>query len=410
MPVQGYSTVRSGGRVGKVQSWASIIDANALEQAQMISRGPVTHGHVAVMPDAHLGIGACVGTAIVTAGGIYPAAVGVDIGCGMVAERFAIKASQLDIHQRRRLRNAIAKAVPSGVGVDHPEATARWQVFARDYGMAPSIRSGKIASGRVDLALVAARQFGTLGAGNHFVELSEDEDDALWAIVHSGSRGIGNAIARHHISVAQRECIDEPLENRDLSYLRAGTPSFSDYLDDMRWAQHYAWHQRLAMLAAVRQTLQDEGLPPESTDRVHCHHNYSEPTEAGWLSRKGAVDARLGVRAILPGSMGTDTYIVQGLGNEDSYNTAPHGAGRVSSRGRPAKGTKKATGAYARFTVEEFQERMEKRGVVWQDRDAHNLLDESPMVYKPIEVVLADSADLIRPLHRLQQIVNYKGV
>jgi len=411
MPTEHMGAYR--GRLGTVLSWASIIDDNALEQSLQIARGHITRGHVAVMPDAHWGMGACVGTAIVTEGGIYPAAVGVDIGCGMVAAALNIKAADLDIHQRRRLRRAIEERVPSGVGRNHAEIPDGWHEFHAEHGLAPSLADGWITSERQALDLVAAQQFGTLGAGNHFVELSEDEDGLLWAIVHSGSRGVGYTIARAHIKQAQVECADLDLENRDLAFLgqaREGD-SFDRYIADMLWAQAYAWAQREEMLGQVLVALTDEGLDPLEWQHIHCHHNYSERLEPGvWLSRKGAVDASAGRLAVLPGSMGTDTYIVRGLGNEASYNTAPHGAGRVSARGKPAKGSKAATGAHARFTIEEFARVMDERGVVWQDRNARDLLDESPMVYKPIEVVLADSADLIEPVFRLQQIVNYKGV
>lgn len=399
------------GRSGTVLNWASILDDNALEQSMQIARGHVTRGHVAVMPDAHWGMGACVGTAIMTEGGIYPAAVGVDIGCGMVAAATGIVGDGIDIHQRRRLRRAIEERIPSGVGRNHGIIPSAWYAFEAEYRLAPSMVDGWLKSERVDLTLVAAQQFGTLGAGNHFVELSTDDEGQLWAIVHSGSRGIGNAIARAHIKQAQLECADLDLEHRDLAFLGPTDDSFARYLADMEWAQHYAWAQREEMLAQVILALLDEGLSVDQTQMVHCHHNYSERLEPGvWLSRKGAVDASAGKLAILPGSMGTDTYVVRGLGSALSYNTAPHGAGRVSARGKPAKGNRAATGAHARFTVEEFKQRMNERGVVWQDRDARGLLDESPMVYKPIEVVLADSADLIEPVVRLQQIVNYKGV
>lgn len=410
MPTEHFGEYK--GRKGAVVNWASIIEDNTLEQALQISRGQVTSGHVAVMPDAHFGLGACVGTAIVTEGGIYPAAVGVDIGCGMIAHRTSVKGNDLDIHARRRIRNSLQTLVPSGVGTNFDLPTEYWDSFSARIGLAPSIEDGWLTSERVDYKLVAAQQFGTLGAGNHFVELSTDDEGIVWLIVHSGSRGVGNALARAHVAVAQKECKDlTDLENRDLSFLTQGTPSFDRYISDLEWAQQYAWGQREAMMAATSQALMNEMGDFEVTEEVHCHHNYTEMLESfSFLSRKGAVAAYEGRRAVLPGSMGTDTYIVEGLGLGRSYWTAPHGAGRVSSRGKPARGDKKATGAYARFTVEEFNQKMTDRGVVWQDRSALNLLDESPMVYKDINIVLSDSSELIKPIYRLEQIVNYKGV
>ncbi len=428
-----------GEKRGTVISWASILEDNTREQAEMISRGNVTHGHVALMPDAHLGRGACIGTAIVTAAGIYPAAVGVDIGCGMIAVETTIEAASLDLDARRRLHHEINRRVPSGVGQRRTEVHPLAHEFIKEHGFAPSIEDGSLAAARPntfgkrgspqDTALL---QFGTLGAGNHFVELAVDERGVTWAIVHSGSRGIGNNIAQVHIEEAQDRCAETNalLESKDLAFLLAHDPRFDRYIADMQWAQAYAFAQRECMmnevLVALSAELRGRSGGEYEVRRVNCHHNYSERIVEGgiltgmWLSRKGAIDASEGVLGVIPGSMGTDTYIVSGLGNALSYNTAPHGAGRVSARGRPEKvrkdGTiKKATGAYARFTVDEFQERMSARivaghSVVWQDRSALNLLDESPMVYKQIEVVMADAADLVEPVARLEQFVNCKGL
>ncbi len=431
---------RVGEKRGTVVSWASILETNTREQAEMISRGNVTYGHVALMPDAHLGRGACIGTAIRTLGGIYPAAVGVDIGCGMIAVETSIEAVSLDLDARRRLHHDINRRVPSGVGQRRTEVHPLAHKFVEEFGWAPSIEDGSLAAARPkvygkrgspqDTALM---QFGTLGAGNHFVELAVDEQGMTWAIVHSGSRGIGNNIAQVHVESAQERCADTDavLEDRDLAFLLEGDPRFDRYIADMQWAQAYAFGQRECMMNEVLVALSTELRGRSDVEyerrRVNCHHNYSEElrTDKGWpsgmwLSRKGAIDASEGVLGVIPGSMGTDTYIVSGLGNALSYNTAPHGAGRVSARGRPEKtrkdGTiKKATGAYARFTVDEFQERMSARivaghAVVWQDRSALNLLDESPMVYKQIEVVMADAVDLVEPVARLEQFVNCKGM
>lgn len=405
------------GRVGVVRNYASLYEPETVEQASRLARGHVTEGPVIMLPDAHVGAGACVGTAVRTRGGLYPAAVGVDIGCGMVAARTTLRGADLDVHARRMLRNRIAEVVPSGVGRTRDEPHGRWYEFKDGRGEAPLLDALDPAQA-ARLRDTAAEQFGTLGAGNHFVEVSVDEDDRVWAIVHSGSRGIGNNLARRFIEAAQRQCREDgvELEDRDLAFLRAGTPEFAAYVDNMLWAQDYARENRETMLHEVLGALTAVAGGYDVDERVNCHHNYSLPDPDGtWVTRKGAVYAGAGALAVLPGSMATGTYIVEGLGNPDSYETAPHGAGRLHARGRPPKkrrnGEDKAgTGAWAKFNVEEFRERMEARGVTWQERDAFYLLDESPMMYKDINVVLEDSRTLVVPRYRLTQIVNVKGL
>jgi tRNA-splicing ligase RtcB len=245
-------------------------------------------------------------------------------------------------------------------------------------------------------------QFGTLGSGNHFVEISEDPQGGVWCVLHSGSRGIGNILATAHVGVAQQFARETglALESPEDAYLLTDSLNGRAYLSDMLWAQQYAFYQRRAMMGALVEAIASEvpvGVVPDS--EVNCHHNYAEEVEPGlWLTRKGAVDASWGRRAVLPGSMGTDTYIVEGLGNADSYHSAPHGAGRVLARGE------------ARRTLDIDAFRLQMADRTWDDRAAENLLDEAPDSYKPIEVVLADSADLIEPVVRLRAFINYKGV
>ncbi len=421
---------------GVVLSWASILEDNTREQAEMISRGKITHGYVALMPDAHLGQGACIGTAIVTQRGLYPNAVGADIGCGMIAVKTDLEAGALDQRARVSLRNELELRIPAGVGQGHRETAAEFDDFLHDHGWAPSIESGELHTAlprrfvRQLPSEKAAGQFGTLGAGNHFVEYLEGDDGAVWIVLHSGSRGIGNAIAQLHQESARAYCADptnavargerpEPidLEHRDLAFLQQGDPRFDAYVADMLWAQAYAYASVEKMMDEALEALYNEAGGWE-LQRINCHHNYSELINEDailWLTRKGAIAAHIGELGVIPGSMGTDIYVVEGAGSVEAYFTAPHGAGRVSSRGRPAKvrqdGTvRKATGAYARFSVDHFVELMNERGVVWQEADAAKLLDETPECYKDIATVMADSADLAVPVAVLHQIVNYKGV
>ncbi len=250
------------------------------------------------------------------------------------------------------------------------------------------------------LDTLAHHQFGTLGSGNHFVELAEDLDGDVWIIVHSGSRGVGHPLAMNHIKIAIAYCQEHKLEveHPDLSYFAEGTPQFDEYIADMLWAQSFAWAQRLEMIYQAEKALEAE-TDFAVTEMVHCHHNYSErQTDGTWLSRKGAINAEAGRMGIIPGSMGAETHIVEGLGNPESYCSAPHGAGRLLSRG----------GAKRTLDIEEFKSQME--GVTWDDRNAKELLDEAPFAYKPIAAVMEDARDLVRTQTILKQFINYKGL
>ncbi len=377
--------LESGGQV--VRSWASILDAKTLDQALMTARCDALAGPLALMPDAHLGAGSTVGSVLLT-NGIIPAAVGVDIGCGVSAFKTGIRREEISDEASRRILGRIRETIPSGVGKAHSRASERGQSFIKRRGWA-SIRD----DGR------ALAQFGTLGSGNHFAEVSEDLEGSVWVLVHSGSRGIGNQIAQHHISIARG--LGTKVEHRDLSYFSAGTAELEDYLSDMLWAQDYAHHQREAMMEALHTAVTDnvDSKGTEIEESIYCHHNYSEETGKGdWLSRKGAIDASPDVMGIVPGSMGAATYIVRGKGNEDSYNSAPHGAGRMLSRGA----------AKRQLDLEEFKAQMTDR--VWDDRNAKALLDEAPLAYKPIETVMEDSKDLVETVTVLKAFINYKGL
>ncbi|RFA12137.1 RNA-splicing ligase RtcB [Subtercola boreus] len=378
-------------------NWASILDQKTLEQAERTSQMPFIHPHLALMPDAHFGMGATVGSVIPTRGAIMPAAVGVDIGCGMIAVRTQLTLDDLP-HDRAALREAIERAIPLSAG----RYNAR--VFETAAPKIDELSSMADAMG-FDPASYAANwklQLGTLGSGNHFIEVSLDEGDNVWLFLHSGSRGIGNKIAQSHIKVAQEYCARNwiSLPDRDLAYLVEGTPEFEAYMLQLNWAQRFAFLNREEMMdRVIRQFSEWVGVDMREQERINCHHNYTVPEVWGddqvWLSRKGAIDASAGVPGLIPGSMGTASYIVTGKGNRLALNSSPHGAGREYSR----------TAARKTFTREQLDVAME--GIEWRHTDA--FLDEIPQAYKPIDVVMADAADLVEIRHTLRQIINVKG-
>jgi tRNA-splicing ligase RtcB len=382
-------------KTGNVLNWASDLDPKALDQAERSARLPFLAGHLALMPDAHWGLGATVGSVIPTVGAIVPAAVGVDIGCGMIAAETTLNASDLP-DNLDGLQAEISGRVPAGVGQGHESFKVGKRLHRLgDYRAPIKVREHKVA-----------RQMGTLGSGNHFVEVCLDEDETVWVVLHSGSRGIGNQLARYHIDQAKglMAKLFIELEDPDLAYLVQHTAEFDDYIHDLRWAQNYALANRETMMDSVLAGLEDvlaEGPGWMTTRRVNCHHNYTEMENHHgknvWVTRKGAIRARVGDLGVIPGSMGTDSFIVEGLGNPSSYHSAPHGAGRKMSRGQ----------ARRTLDVETFTESM--AGKSWQESDAGALLDEDPRAYKDIETVIRDSADLARPVRHLHQILNYKG-
>ena len=379
-----------------VRSWASDIDEQTLVQATRTARCDALSGPVALMADAHLGLGATVGSVIPTDAAIIPAAVGVDIGCGMVAVETSLSAEQLPDDLRGVLAG-VARVVPAGFGRNREPTTpaGRWMAVN------PIPRRAEVS---VKLQRKAAAQLGTLGGGNHFAEICKDERDQVWAVLHSGSRGIGNELARRHIADAKRLCreLHRAVDDADLAYFLDSDPEFGRYVEDMRWAQRYAYRNRELMMDAVLDVLRGSvGRPVAERERINCHHNYTErETHDGrslWITRKGAIRARVGDRGVIPGSMGTSTYVVTGLGNAGSYHSAAHGAGRRHSR----------TAARRRYTADQLHRAMGER--TWQSSQADKLLDEAPMAYKDIDRVMADQADLVRIDHVLEALVNYKG-
>lgn len=393
-----YETETEQGR-GLVLSWASLIDDLTREQAERTSRSPVIDGHLALMPDCHFGMGATVGSVMRMKGGVIPAAIGVDIGCGMLAVRTDLTRGAISEQAGRHILGLIRERIPSGVGQNHPAPTADAGAFFAKHG--PIGRTTTTRNGKGSLREISAVQFGTLGSGNHFAEVSEDGEGAVWLIVHSGSRALGMAIAESYCVQAREICQREglPIEHADLAYLPDGVPDRDWYLAEMFYAQRYAWAQREAMMARMLESLAEVVPGWTEIDRVHCHHNYAVEQAGGvLLARKGAIAADRGDMGIIPGSMGAATHIVKGLGNHDAYESAPHGAGRIMSRGQ----------ARRILSVDDFRAQM--TGRIWQDRDADKLIDEAPGTYKPIEVVMRDAASLVETVTVLRQFINYKGV
>ncbi len=383
----------------RFMNWASILEDNTREQVEMTSKMPFIYPHIALMPDAHLGKGCSVGAVLPTLGAIMPAAVGVDIGCGMIAVRTQFHAEELQGLNLKTLRLEIENAVPLSAGNYNSEY----------YGKHTSDRvrelDGKAATAGFDPTKYAGNwdlQLGSLGSGNHFIEISLDEDDRVWLFLHSGSRGVGNKIAMHHIKVAQKQAeryyIDLP--DPDLAYLIEGDDNFWSYIRELRWAQHFALLNREEMMDRVIDCFEawvDSSITIEQ--RINCHHNYTmQETHFGkkvWLSRKGAIDASEGTWGLIPGSMGTRSYVVQGKGNRLALNSSPHGAGREYGR-MHAKRT---------FTKEQLDASMV--GIEWSGSE--EFLDEIPNAYKDIDVVMNDAKDLVEIKHTLRQIVNVKG-
>jgi tRNA-splicing ligase RtcB len=381
----------------RLLSWASILDEKAEAQALTTSKMPFIFPHLALMPDAHLGLGATVGSVIPTLHAVMPAAVGVDIGCGMIAVRTQFTAAELR-PDLKMLRESIERAIPLSAGARNNTivATAEPRIreleeLAEKAGFDPSSYLG-----------AWRQQLGTLGSGNHFIEVSLDETDAVWLFLHSGSRGVGNKIAKRHITIAQKLMQKWwiSLPDPDLAYLVEGTREFDRYITELNWAQHYALLNREEMMdRVVHQVSEWMGVAVIEQERINCHHNFTQNERHWgknvWLSRKGAISARVGQPGLIPGSMGTASYVVEGLGNALALESSPHGAGRSYSRSAARKA----------FTHEQLRESM--AGIDFRDTDA--FLDEIPAAYKPIDQIMADASDLVKISHTLRQIINVKG-
>ncbi len=379
----------------KLLNWASVLDQSTREQAVRTSTMPFVYPHLALMPDAHLGKGATVGSVIPTLRAVMPAAVGVDIGCGMIAVRTEFVVDDLAGRSLTPLRQAIERAVPLSAGGRNQRLTATAAARVAELETVPDVEPGHyLAHWR--------EQLGSLGSGNHFIEVSRDEHDRVWLFLHSGSRGVGNKIAQHHTEVA-RGLMDRywiSLPDPDLAYLAEGTEEFEAYVRELRWAQTFALLNREEMMdrtvACLGAFLEAEVVEAE---RINCHHNFTQVERhfgrEVWVSRKGAIEARMGQAGLIPGSMGTASYVVSGLGYPPALHSAPHGAGRAYSR------------SAARRAFSHDQLRAAMVGIEFRDSEA--FLDEIPAAYKDIDQVMADAAKLVEVRHTLRQLVNVKG-
>lgn len=382
-------------RVGNVLSWASTLEPEALAQATRAAELPFVAGPVALMPDAHVGIGSTVGAVIPTREAVIPAAVGVDIGCGMIAVETDLADSHLP-DSLDPLLSRLGRVVPAGVGKGHQKSSGRQVDVFKVVGKPASELTDKQRS-------TAIEQFGSLGSGNHFVEVCLDERGVVWVVLHSGSRGIGNQLAMTHIEKAKglMKGYVGKLPDPDLAHLVEGTPEFARYIGDMLWAQDYALANRDRMMNAVLRELFTAAGRGGEVARINCHHNFTQKEhhlgQDVWLTRKGAIQARRGDLGVIPGSMGTQSYVVEGLGNPESYESCSHGAGRRLSRGAARRG----------LDVEGLHRAM--TGKTWNAKRAAALIDEDPRAYKDIDQVMADQRDLVRIVHTLRQTLNYKG-
>lgn len=386
----------------KLLSFASQIDDNTIEQALETSNMPFIHPHVALMPDAHSGKGSAVGTVIPTVDAIIPAAVGVDIGCGMIAARTIYTLEDIEKLDLADLKDSVSSSIPSSAG-NYNKKLDRFDFTEQRIAYLEALANDET----MDLSHSPKwkHQLGTLGGGNHFIELCLDQENRVWLFLHSGSRGVGNKIAQKHIKIAQKLC-DKwhiQLPNRDLAYLPSGIPEFNNYLRELNWAQKFAYENRAEMMdrfvRSFKHWIGAEQDVDIETDRVNCHHNYTTQEIAGgkkvWLTRKGAIDANEGVRGLIPGSMGTRSYVVRGKGNRAGLNSAPHGAGRAFSR----------TKARELFTLDDLAESM--KGIEYCHGDAW--IDEIPQAYKSIDTVMEDAKDLVEIEFELRQLLNVKG-
>jgi tRNA-splicing ligase RtcB len=398
MPVQQEITE---GRV-PVKVYTGEVEATARQQLVNVSRLPIVHHHIAAMPDVHLGIGATVGSVIPTLRAIIPAAVGVDIGCGMIATRLSLSGNDFDERKLKKVFDQISRDVPVGFG-QHNDRDVRSDAAKKfQKGLKRILEKHPGIQKRVGKHSRWTHQLGTLGGGNHFIELCLDESSRAWVMLHSGSRGIGNAIGTYFIALAKKDAEKNQLQlpDRDLAYFPEGAAHFDDYVQAVGWAQDYARANRAEMMDLVIEAMRRHLPSFEITgEAVNCHHNYVEREfhygEQVWLTRKGAIRAAKGELGIIPGSMGARSYIVRGKGSAASFDSCAHGAGRRMSRNAAQK----------KFSLEDLA--AQTAGVIC--RKDKGVLDEIPGAYKDIEEVMANQSDLVEVLHTLKQVLCVKG-
>ena len=398
MPV--FKTINKGKVPVKI--YTEDIDHSAYNQLAKISQLPFIHSHVAAMPDVHHGIGATVGSVIPTRGAIIPAAVGVDIGCGMNAVRLSLTANELP-DNLKPVRGAIEDAVPVGFDMHKSVKARRSTLTPLDAGLEKILHQHPTVGKMIkNIGRTWSQQVGTLGGGNHFIEVCLDENDDVWVMLHSGSRGIGNVIGRYFIGLAKKDMqrLQQNLPDKDLAYFTEGTEYFDDYVHAVQWGQDYAMANRREMMRLTLDALKPV-LPHFliTKEAINCHHNYvSIEDHYGarvYLTRKGAISAQDGELGIIPGSMGAKSFIVRGKGNAESFHSCSHGAGRTMSR----------TAAKNAFNADDL--RMQTEGV--ECRKDAAVVDEIPGAYKDIDKVMANQSDLVDIVHTLKQIVCVKG-
>lgn len=392
-----------------IKAWIKGVSLEQETRQQLLNLAsmPFIHKHIAVMPDAHVGRGSTIGSVIPTVKAIIPAAVGVDLGCGMIAVATTLRANDLP-EDLKAFRSAIEKAVPVGMGYwkkGLSTSDAAYQPVMAAWGGLKE-RFEQIEEKYPAIAEKEDRhmlQLGTLGSGNHFIEILLDENDRVWFMLHSGSRGIGNRIGTHFIELARKDMArhDIKLPDRDLAYLNEGSQYFDDYLLAVQWAQDYAYLNRQIMMGQVQHALRQLKLPAfqAEVEVINCHHNYVAREhhygEDVWVTRKGAVRAAQGDWGIIPGSMGVGSYIVRGKGNAESFNSCSHGAGRTMSR----------SAAKRRISLEQHA----RDTAHVECRKDEGILDESPAAYKPLDAVMKAQADLVEIMHKLRPLVCVKG-
>lgn len=385
-----------------VKIWTDEIDFSSLEQLSRMAELPIIHSHIAAMPDVHCGIGATVGSVIPTKHAIIPAAVGVDIGCGMNAVRLSLKAEQLP-DNLKSVRLAIEKVVPVGFDMHKTDVARNSSIRALQDGLSDIVgKHPAIAKMQKKAHQTWVRQLGTLGGGNHFIELCLDENQDVWIMLHSGSRGVGNAIGRYFIEQAKRDMQGHlgNLPHKDLAYFREGSTHFDDYVEAVHWAQDYAMWNRREMMRLIVSALKTQ-LPDfvATKEAINCHHNYvaieSHYDAQVFVTRKGAIRAGEGELGIIPGSMGARSFIVRGKGSKASFCSCSHGAGRVMSR----------TQAKKQFSHRDVE--TQTAGV--ECRKDQGIVDEIPAAYKDIEQVMHNQSDLVDIVHTLKQVVCVKG-
>ena len=393
-----------------VKAWVKGVQLEDAARQQLLNAAqlPFIHKWIAAMPDVHYGIGATVGSVIPTKGAIIPAAVGVDIGCGMMAVQTSLTAKDLP-DSLKKLRTAIEKAVPHGrTNQGKSGDRGAWKRLPdRVQDVWPHLNEGYLritAKHRGATSSNHVNHLGTLGTGNHFIEVCLDEKEDVWVMLHSGSRGVGNRIGSYFIELAREDMrrLQKNLPDKDLAYFPEGTKFFDDYVEAVNWAQEFARENRNIMMENIISAMRHSGeLPPFTAhlQAINCHHNYVAKEkhygEDVYITRKVAVRAGRGELGIIPGSMGTRSYIVRGLGNPESFESCSHGAGRSMSRGE----------AKRRFSIQDHARMTE--GI--ECRKDADVIDETPAAYKPIDAVMAAQKDLVEVVHELRQVVVVKG-